>query len=88
MLPACNTEARRLHLDESSIKITPRAHAILILIKPDVRAPGDPDQLFRLIATTGVMGRPLADARIGMASLLSSGPLRHRHFAGATVSGA
>jgi hypothetical protein len=31
VLPACNTEAMQLHLDEIATKITPGAHAILIL---------------------------------------------------------
>ena len=31
MLPACNTEATQLHLDEIATKVTPGAHAILIL---------------------------------------------------------
>ena len=31
VLPACNTEAMQLHLDEIATKVTPGAHAILIL---------------------------------------------------------
>src|SRR2546426_9183061 len=31
VLPACNTEAMQLHLDEIATKITPGAHAILLL---------------------------------------------------------
>ena len=31
VLPACNTEAMQLHLDEVATKITPGAHAILLL---------------------------------------------------------
>ena len=31
MLPACNSEAMQLHLDEIATKVTPGAHAILIL---------------------------------------------------------
>src|SRR5262245_25762861 len=31
VLPACNTQARQLHLDEIAAKITPGAHAILLL---------------------------------------------------------
>jgi len=31
VLPACNTEAMQLHLDEIATKITPGAHAIVIL---------------------------------------------------------
>src|SRR5262245_50996535 len=31
VLPACNTEAMQLHLDEIAAKITPGAHAILLL---------------------------------------------------------
>jgi DDE superfamily endonuclease len=31
VLPACNTEAMRLHLDEIATKIAPGAHAILLL---------------------------------------------------------
>src|SRR5262249_37889980 len=31
VLPACNTEAMQLHLDEIATKITPGAHAILPL---------------------------------------------------------
>src|SRR2546421_5363613 len=31
MLPACNTEAMQLHLNEIATKITPGAHAILLL---------------------------------------------------------
>jgi hypothetical protein len=31
VLPACNTEAMQLHLDEIASKITPGAHAILLL---------------------------------------------------------
>ena len=31
MLPACNTEAMQLHLDEIATKVTPGAHAVLIL---------------------------------------------------------
>ena len=31
MLPFCNTEAMQLHLDEIATKVTPGAHAILIL---------------------------------------------------------
>src|SRR4051812_35163211 len=30
-LPACNTEAMQLHLDEIAAKVTPGAHAVLIL---------------------------------------------------------
>src|SRR6188472_52044 len=31
VLPACNTEAMQLHLDEIATKVTPGAHAVLIL---------------------------------------------------------
>ena len=31
LLPACNTEAMRLHLDEIATKVTPGTHAVLIL---------------------------------------------------------
>jgi hypothetical protein len=31
-LSACNTEAMQLHLDEIATKITPGAHAILLLV--------------------------------------------------------
>ena len=31
VLPACNTEAMQLHLDEIATKITPGAHAVLLL---------------------------------------------------------
>ena len=31
VLPACNTEAMQLHLDEIATKIAPDAHAVLIL---------------------------------------------------------
>ena len=31
VLPVCNTEAMQLHLDEIATKVTPGAHAILIL---------------------------------------------------------
>ena len=31
MLPACNSEAMQLHLDEIATKVTPGAHAILLL---------------------------------------------------------
>src|ERR1700741_3523635 len=31
VLPACNTEAMQLHLDEIATKVTPGAHAIVIL---------------------------------------------------------
>ena len=31
MLPACNTEAMQLHLDEIANKVTPGAHAIVLL---------------------------------------------------------
>jgi hypothetical protein len=31
VLPACNTEAMQLHLDEIATKVAPGAHAILIL---------------------------------------------------------
>ena len=31
MLPACNSEAMQLHLDEIAIKVSPGAHAILLL---------------------------------------------------------
>jgi len=31
VLPACNTEAMQLHLDEIAIRVTPGAHSILIL---------------------------------------------------------
>ena len=34
VLPACNTEAMQLHLDEIATKITPGAHAILLLDQP------------------------------------------------------
>src|SRR5262245_10029901 len=39
VLPACNTEAMQLHLDEIATKITPGAHAILSSIKPGGMAP-------------------------------------------------
>jgi hypothetical protein len=47
VLPFCNTEAMQLHLDEIAIKVTPGAHAILILDQAgwhgakDLRAPGN-----------------------------------------------
>ena len=31
VLPACNSEAMQLHLDEIAIKVSPGAHAILLL---------------------------------------------------------
>jgi hypothetical protein len=31
VVPACNTEAMQLHLDEIATKVTPGAHAVLIL---------------------------------------------------------
>jgi hypothetical protein len=31
VLPACNTEAMQLHLDEIATKVTPGTHAVLIL---------------------------------------------------------
>ena len=31
LLPACNSEAMQLHLDEIATKVTPRAHAIVLL---------------------------------------------------------
>ena len=31
MLPACNSEAMQLHLDEIATKVSPGAHAILLL---------------------------------------------------------
>jgi hypothetical protein len=31
VLPTCNTEAMQLHLDEIATKVTPGAHAVLIL---------------------------------------------------------
>ena len=31
VLPACNTEAMQLHLDEIATKVTPGAHAVLVL---------------------------------------------------------
>ena len=46
VLPACNTEAMQLHLDEIATKVTPGAHAILILDQAgwhgakDLKAPG------------------------------------------------
>src|SRR5262249_48733462 len=39
VLPACNTEAMQLHLDEIATKITPGAHAILLLDQPGGMAP-------------------------------------------------
>jgi len=36
VLPACNSEAMQLHLDEIATKVEPGAHAILIL-KPENR---------------------------------------------------
>src|SRR3954465_4608617 len=45
VLPACNTEAMQLHLDEIATKVTPGQHAILILDQPgwhgakDLKAP-------------------------------------------------
>jgi hypothetical protein len=47
VLPACNTEAMQLHLNEIATKVTPGAHAILILDQAgwhgakDLRAPGN-----------------------------------------------
>jgi hypothetical protein len=47
VLPACNTEAMQLHLDEIATKISPGAHAILILDQAgwhgakDLRTPGN-----------------------------------------------
>src|SRR5262249_23210091 len=38
VLPACNTEAMQLHLDEIASKITPGAHAILLLARPNSMA--------------------------------------------------
>jgi len=31
VLPACNTEAMQLHLDEIATKVTPGAHAVVVL---------------------------------------------------------
>jgi len=31
VLPTCNTEAMQLHLDEIATKVSPAAHAVLIL---------------------------------------------------------
>jgi hypothetical protein len=39
VLPACNTEAMQLHLDEIATKITPGAHAFSSSIKPGGMAP-------------------------------------------------
>ena len=39
VLPACNSEAMQLHLDEIAIKVSPGAHAILSSIKPAGMAP-------------------------------------------------
>src|SRR5437763_13102265 len=47
VLPNCNTEAMQLHLNEIATKVTPGAHAILILDQAgwhgakDLRAPGN-----------------------------------------------
>ena len=47
VLPACNTEAMQLHLDEIATKVTPGAHAVLILDRAgwhgakDLKAPGN-----------------------------------------------
>ena len=47
VLPFCNTEAMQLHLDEIATKVTPGAHAILILDQAgwhgakDLRTPGN-----------------------------------------------
>ena len=47
VLPACNTETMQLHLNEIATKVTPGAHAILILDQAgwhgakDLRAPGN-----------------------------------------------
>jgi hypothetical protein len=48
VLPFCNTEAMQLHLDEIATKVTPGAHAILILDQAgwhgakDLKAPSTP----------------------------------------------
>ena len=39
VLPACNTEAMQLHLDEIATKVTPGAHAVLILDQAGCTAP-------------------------------------------------
>jgi hypothetical protein len=39
VLPACNTEAMQLHVDEIATKVTPGIHAVLILDQPPGRAP-------------------------------------------------
>src|SRR5205823_12075799 len=47
VLPFCNTEAMQLHLDEVATKVTPGAHAILILDQAgwhgakDLKVPGN-----------------------------------------------
>ena len=47
VLPACNTEAMQLHLDEIATKVTPGAHAVLILDRAgwhgakDLKAPSN-----------------------------------------------
>ena len=40
VLPACNTEAMQLHLDEIATKVTPGTHAVLILDQPVGMADG------------------------------------------------
>ncbi len=54
VLPACNTEAMQLHLDEIATKVTPGAHAVVVLEKsPRARTPSS-----FLIKPDGTSRRP------------------------------